>query len=228
MSTTYPDDVQIPKTSLFGFKAIRSAIPLRNPSVFDAVAGTLVAAVAMIGFAGEAPRSMVGLSFVGAGIAFAVEALGIARRSHELAAPNNPVREQIMASSFAELFTGTAGAILALLALIGIEPLVLLPIASVSFAIALLFGTGAAVQLDTIAAHLEPSQTRRVIHEAVVGASGARLLVAFGVLVLGVLSLAGIERVTLLLTVAMSLAVALLLGSVSFGDRMSSRPATKW
>jgi hypothetical protein len=171
---------------------------------------------------------MVGLSFVGAGTAFAVEALGTARRSNKLAAPNDPVREQIMASAFAELFTGTAGAILGLLALIGIEPLVLLPIASISFAIALLFGTGAAVQLDTIAAHLEPSQTRRVIHEAVVGASGARLLVAFGVLVLGVLALAGVERVTLLLTVAMSLAVALLLGSVSFGDRMSSRPATKW
>jgi hypothetical protein len=228
MSTTYPDDVQIPKTSFFGAKAIRSAIPLRNPSIFDAVAGALVAVVAMIGFAGEAPRTMVGLSFVGAGTAFAVEALGTARRSNKLAAPNDPVREQIVASAFAELFTGTAGAILGLLALIGIEPLVLLPIASISFAIALLFGTGAAVQLDTIAAHLEPSQTRRVIHEAVVGASGARLLVAFGVLVLGVLALAGVERVTLLLTVAMSLAVALLLGSVSFGDRMSSRPATKW
>lgn len=228
MSTTYPGGIQIPKTGFFGGKPIRTAFPLQNPSVFDAAAGALVAVVAIIGFAGGAPRTMAALSFVAVGVAFVVEAMGIARRSHKLADPSNPVRQQIMASAFAEVFTGAAGTMLGVVALIGIEPLVLLPIASISFAVALLFGTGAAVQLDTIAAHLEPSQTRRVIHEAVVGASGARLLIAFGVLVLGVLALAGVERVTLLLTVALSLGVALLLGSVSFGDRMSTRPSTKW
>ena len=228
MPTTYSDDIQIPKTSLFGGKALQSVAAFRNPSVFDAAAGALVALVAIIGLAGEAPRTMAALAFLGVGIAFSVEAAGIARRSQKLADPRNSLGAQITASAMAELFAGATGAILGLLALIGIEPTLLLSIASISFAVALLFGTGAAVQVDTIAAHVEPSQTRRVIHEAVVGASGARLLIAFGVLVLGVLSLAGVERLTLLLTVALSLAVALFLGSVSLGDRLSTRPSTRW
>jgi hypothetical protein len=227
MSTTYPDDIQIPKTSLFGGKAIQSVAAFWNPSIFDAATGAIVALIALIGFAGEAPRTMVALAFVGVGIAFAVEAAGVARRSQKFADSRHPLGAQIVASALAELLTGVAGAILGLLALLGIEPYVLLPIASVLFAVALLFGTGAAVQVDTIAAHLEPSQTRRVIHEAVVGASGARLLLAFGILVLGALALAGVERLTLLLTVALSLAVALLLGSVSLGDRLSTRPAPR-
>jgi len=227
MPTTYPDDIQIPKTSLLGGMAIHSVAPFRNPSVFDAATGALVALIAIIGFAGEAPRTMAALAFVGVGLAFVVEAAGIARRSHKFADSRHPLGAQIMASALAQLFTGATGAILGVLALIGIEPFVLLPIASIAFAVALLFGTGAAVQVDTIAAHIEPSQTRRVIHEAVVGASGARLLIAFGVLVLGVLALAGVERLTLLLTVALSLAVALLLGSVSLGDRLSTRPSTR-
>lgn len=228
MPTTSPDDIQIPKTSFFGGKAIQSVGAFRNPSVFDAAAGALVTVVAVIGFAGGAPRTMAALAFVGVGFAFAVEAAGIARRSQKLAASQNPLRAQIMASALTELFMGAVGAILGLLALIGIVPFVLLSIASIAFAVALLFGSGAAVQVDTVAAHLDPSQTRRVIHEAVVGASGARLLLAFGVFVLGVLALAGVERLTLLLTVALSLAVALLLGSVSLGDRLSTRPSTRW
>src|SRR5574339_569358 len=156
MPTTYPDDIQIPKTSLFGTKALHSVAAFRNPSVFDAATGALVTLVAIIGFAGEAPRTMAALSFVGVGIAFAVEAAGIARRSQKLQAYENPLRAQIMVSALVELFMGAAGAILGLLALIGIEPFVLLSIASIAFAVALLFGSGAAVQVDTVAAHLEP------------------------------------------------------------------------
>ena len=66
------------------------------------------------------------------------------------------------------------------------------------------------------------SQTRRVIHEAVVGASGARILLAVGSVVLGLLALAGVESVTLLLTAGLSLGVGVLLGAVSLGDRMRS------
>jgi hypothetical protein len=46
-------------------------------------------------------------------------------------------------------------------------------------------------------------------------------MLAFGIFVLGVLALAGVERVALLLTVALGLGVALLLGSVSLGDRLT-------
>ena len=65
---------------------------------------------------------------------------------------------------------------------------------------------------------MEPSETRRAIHEAVVAAGGARLLVAVASIALGILAFAGIAPITLLLAASLILGVALLLGSVSVGD----------
>jgi hypothetical protein len=226
--TTAQPEYQVPKTSLVGDGLARSIKTLGNPSVFDAMAGAVVMLLAIVGLSGGAPRTLSALAFIGVGVAFIVEATGITRRSQSMEFPGRGVRSEVTGSALAESFTGSAGLVLGILALIGFEPYLMLPIASIAFGVALLFGTGAALQVDIVAAHLEPSPTRRTIHEAVVAASGARLLVSFGCAVLGVLALAGVERPTLTLTAALSLGVALLLGSVSFGDRMSARPSTPW
>jgi hypothetical protein len=224
MATTHPDDFRIPKTGVFGDSFGRSAAALSNPSVFDAAAGTVVTLLAIIGLAGAAPRVMAAISFIAVGIAFVMEAAGIARRSQAMALSRDRLRSQIMGSVLTELVASVAGFALALLALVGVTPFVMLAIASVSFGIAIVFGTGASMQVDAVASYLEPSQTRRWIHEAVVGASGARFLVALASTILGLLALAGVERPTLLLTSALTLGVALLLGAVSLGDRMPPSP----
>ncbi len=226
MTITNPD-FQIPTRSVFGGGLARSARTIGNPSVFDAAAGAIVAVLSIIGLAGEAPRTMAALSFIGVGLAFIVEATGTIRRTSKMAMPGYGVRSQVTASAFAESFAGGAGLVLGFVALFGVEPYVVLAIASIVFGVALLFGTGAAVQVDIVAAHLEPSPTRRAIHEAVMGASGARLLLSFGCAVLGILALSGVERRTLILTAALSLGVALLLGSVSLGDRLTTPRITR-
>jgi hypothetical protein len=222
MTTAHPD-YQVPKLSFLGGGLARSAKTLGNPSVFDVLAGMGVTLLAIVGLSGGAPPTLAAISFIGVGIAFIVEAVGITRRSQNMEIPGDEVRAQVTGSALAESFAGSAGLMLGLVALVGFEPYLMLPLASIAFGVALLFGTGAAVQVDIVAAHLEPSPTRRAIHEAVVGASGARLLVSFGCAVLGVLALAGVEPVTLMLTAALSLGVALLLGSVTLGDRLSTR-----
>jgi hypothetical protein len=223
MATT---DLHIPMTSGFGDRLVQSARALQNPSVFDAAAGTIVTVLAIVGLSGAAPRTMAALAFIGVGIAFVVEAAGIAKRSQAMAPSESPVRSEITASVLTQVFTGVAGFGLGLLTLFGAGSFVMLAFASVAFGIALLFGTGAAVQVDTVAANLDPSQTRRVIHEAVVGASGARMLIAVGSVVLGLLALAGVETTTLLLTAGLNLGVGVLLGAVSLGDRMRSTSST--
>ena len=220
------EDFRIPKTEFMGAKLVRSLRGVENPSVFDAGAGGVVSVLAIIGLSGAAPRAMAALAFVGVGIAFAVEAAGIAKRSRRLLTSHSPIRGELDASVLGESAAGVAGFVFAMLALFGVAPFVMLPIASVSFGVALSFGTGAALQVDTIATHLEPSTTRRVIHEAVVGASGARLLIAATSIVLGLLALAGVERATLVLTAGLVLGVALLLGAASLGDRMHSSRKT--
>jgi hypothetical protein len=221
MTTAHPN-YQVPKTSLLGDGIIRSAKTLGNPSLFDALAGAVVMLVSIVGLSGGLPRTLSAFAFIVVGVAFIVEAAGTTRRSQNMTMPGEGVRSQVTGSALAESFAGSAGLVLGVVALVGFEPYLVLPVASIAFGVALLFGTGAALQVDIVAAHLEPSPTRRAIHEAVVGASGARLLVSFGCVVLGVLALAGVERVTLTLTAALGLGVALLLGSVSLGDRLAT------
>ncbi|HEX6271596.1 MAG TPA: hypothetical protein VFZ53_01080 [Polyangiaceae bacterium] len=218
-SATNPDAIHIPKSSLFGIDLGRSTDAFRNPSVVDAAAGAVVTLLAIIGLTGTEPRVMGAISLMAVGLALVAEATGLMQRSQKLLSENR-IRHQITASALAELVAGAFGFVLGVLALFGLEPFVLLALASISFGVALVFGTGAAVQVDTVAAHLEPSPTRRVIHEAVIGASGARFLVALASIVLGLLALAGVERSALLLTSSLILGIALFLGAVSLGDRL--------
>jgi hypothetical protein len=221
MAMMHEEDFHIPKRGLLGDNVARSVRAFKNPSLVDAVVGVIVTLLAILGLAGAAPRTMAALAFIGVGIAFVADAAGISRRSQGLVPSQSP-RTEITASVLAELMTGATGLVLGILALVGFGSYATLALASILFGVALLFGTGAAVQVDTVAAHLEPSQTRRVIHEAVVGASGARLLLAVGTVILGLLALFGVESRTLLLTAGLSLGVGLLLGAVSLGDRMPS------
>lgn len=212
----------IPKVQLLGGALTRSLRAFKNPSLFDAAAGAVVTPLAIVGLCGFESRTMASLALLAVGLAFVVEAAGLAMRSQTLLGPESRVRSEVSGSVLAESLAGATGFGLSFLALIGIAPYVMLALASVAFGVALLFATGAAVQVDTVAAHLEPSPTRRVIHEAVVGASGARLLLAVGSAVLGVLALAGVERPTLVLTAALALGISLLLGAASLGDRMTT------
>jgi hypothetical protein len=213
---------QIPKIEFLGGALNRSLGAFKNPSVFDAAAGAVVAPIAIAGLCGFAPRTMASLALLGVGLAFVIEAAGIAARSQTLLGPESRIRSEVSGSVLTESLAGAVGFAFSFLALLGIAPYVMLALASVSFGVALLFGTGAAVQVDTVAAHLEPSPTRRVIHEAVVGASGARLLLAAGSAILGLLALMGVESPTLVLTAALGLGISLLLGAASLGDRMPS------
>src|SRR5262245_52431093 len=124
MTTTNPDAIHIPKTSLFGNLG-RSTDVLKNPSIVDAGAGALVTLLAIVGLAGGAPRVMAAIALMIVGAAFVVEAAGLTQRSRSLLSENR-VRTQITAAALAELCAGAFGFVLGLVALAGLEPFVLL------------------------------------------------------------------------------------------------------
>lgn len=217
------DDVEIPKTNVFGGGRARARF-IREPSVFDAAAGIAVLSFAILGLAGVVPRTMAALSFLGVGLAAMFEGASIARRYRRmLSSHGKRENSEIRWAMIALVAGGGVGLVLALLALFGIEPLAFLAIASAVFGASLLLGTGAEVEVDSATNYLEPSETGRAIHQAVIAAGGARLLVAVASIVLGVLAFAGVATQTLLLAASLALGVALLLGSISVGDRLSPR-----
>ena len=65
----------IPKVEIFGGALTRSLRAFKNPSVFDAAAGGVVAPLAIAGLCGFAPRTMASLALLAVGLAFVVEAV---------------------------------------------------------------------------------------------------------------------------------------------------------
>jgi hypothetical protein len=215
-------DIEIPKNSVF----LGNLAPTldRNASVINGAAGVLVLSLAIFGLLDIAPRTMAALSCIGAGVAVAFEAAGVTRRYRRVVSSHGRQESpEIRGAMIAQIAGGLVGFLLGILALIGIEPLAFPAIASIVFGASLLLGTGAEIEMNSFTTSLEPSETRRVIHEAVVAAGGARLLIAVASVTLGILAFVGIEPLTLLLTASLLLGVALLLGSVSVGDGMLTR-----
>jgi hypothetical protein len=216
------DDFQIPKTGVFGGN--RTPALTREASIFDAATGVAVIVLAIIGLADAAPRTMAALCCMAVGIAVVFEGAGVVGRYRRLASfYRRREHPEITGAMVAEVLGGIVGFAFGLLALAGIEPLACLSIASIVFGAALWLGTGAEVEMDSAKSALDPSDTRLAIHEAVVAASGARLLVALAAVTLGVLSVAGVAPLALILTASLLLGVALILGSVSIGDRITPR-----
>jgi len=211
------NDIDIPKNALFHGN-LAPALD-RNASVFDGAAGALVLLFAILGLFDLAPRTMAALSCIGVGGAVAFEAAGVARRYRRMVSSHGRHESsEVRGAMIAQGVGGGVGFLLGFLALVGVEPLAFPAIASIVLGASLLLGTGAEIEMNSITTSLEPSETRRAIHEAVVAAGGARLLVAVASIALGILAFAGIAPITLLLAASLILGVALLLGSVSVGD----------
>jgi hypothetical protein len=216
------DDFQIPKTGMFG--GSRAPALTREASIFDAATGVLVIVLSILGLADAAPRTMAALCCMAAGVAVVFEGAGVVGRYRRLASfYGRREHPEIRGAMIAELLGGIVGFALGLLALAGIEPLSCLAVAIIVFGGALWLGTGAEIEMDSAKSALDSSDTRLAIHEAVIAASGARLLVAAAAVTLGILALAGVATLQLILTASLLLGVALILGSVSIGDRVTPR-----
>jgi hypothetical protein len=219
---TTQDDINIPKNAVLGDN-LAPALD-RNASAVDGAVGVLVMLLAIFGLLGVAPRAMIALSCLGAGVAVAFEAAGLTRRYRRvLSSHGKNESSEVRGAMLAQVVGGIVAGLLGILALFGVEPLAFPAIASIVVGASLLLGTGAEIEVHSVTASLEPSETRRVIHQAVIAAGGARLLVAVASITLGILAFAGIEPLTLLLTISLLLGVALLLGSVSVGDGVPPR-----
>src|SRR5690606_24315661 len=120
-----------------------------------------------------------------------VEGGGIASRHSQLSTLNGRrgASAVISGGTSAEMLGGLGGITLGILALVGIQPMVLLPVAILVFGGALVFGSSATARATAALESYEESD-RRAGQEAVMAAEGARLLVGLGAVTLGILVLA--------------------------------------
>ncbi len=122
-----------------------------------------------------------------------------------------------------EFISGSAGIVLGVLALIGLEPLVLTPIAAIVFGASLLLGAGATARANALLSQMSEQREaiREVMREAVYAASGVQILVGIGTVTLGILALTGINPLVLSLVAMLSVGFASLLSESTIINRVT-------
>lgn len=187
----------------------------------EAIVGATAVVLAILGLLGILEFYMLTIATICAGAALLIEGLalaaGYAKIQRESQNGDRKVEAGVGGGLTVQALGGATGVVLGLLALFGLEPEVLIPVAAIAMGASMLLGGGARGELS-----LEPLDTaqasqrsRHANEQAVKGAGAAMALAGIGAAVLGILVLADVGEPLVLSLVAMLTigAAALLAGS---------------
>ncbi|MCE5325674.1 MAG: hypothetical protein LLG01_04610 [Planctomycetaceae bacterium] len=180
--------------------------------------------MSIIGLAGLYPSLLLAIAGLALAGAFLFEGGAIAGRYARIVALLGGSAETLTAAGggmSVEFLAGVGGAILGILSLLNIVPLVLMPVSVLLFGCALAIGAGAADRVRVLATP-ESERVNAPLHEleslAMGGATGVRLLLGLGAIVLGILALVGVGNpTTICLAALLGLGTAITLSGTAMG-----------
>ena len=199
------DVIYSPQTKAPTNEERATQMAIASGSSFELFAGVLAVVLAIIGVAGYYPAVMAATATIAVGFALLAQGGTLAARwEHAAHIPSTEKTEAIGIGT--EVVGGFAGIALGALALLGVVPLVLMPVAAIVVGAALLFGGPAQPQIADAA----PRSRRpawRVTRDAVRTSSSVMVMAGLGGIVLGVLGLS-LHGYTMVLSLIAMLAIA--------------------
>ncbi|WP_437785597.1 hypothetical protein [Sorangium sp. So ce1097] len=198
---------------------------LLGGSLAEVACGAATVVLAILALTGTLPGYLVPIATIVLGVALLAHGGAVAARLRALSAAGAAgwdMRPELGGGTGAELIGGAAGVVLGILALVGMAPTVLLPVAVILFGGALLLGGGVTADLGALNASGPHERLGDVSRQASVAASGLQTLVGAGAVVLGILALVGIDTVVLTLVGLLALGSALVLSGTTVSGRMAA------
>jgi len=163
---------------------------LAGGSTLETLGGLAAVIVSVVGFS-EQPVQMCAIATIAIGIALLSQGASIMARwqrmTHELEG-TKPDRTELVEGVSTEVFGGSVGIVLGVIALVGIKPMVLLPVAAIVFGGSLLLGGAAQPDLVYLAPERNPRYARATF-SAIQTSGGIMVLVGVAAAVLGILGL---------------------------------------
>ncbi len=201
-------------------KATQAAIA--SGSSFELFAGLIAAVVAVIGIAGYFPIHMAATATIAVGFSLLAQGGTLAARWQD--ADHIPTTERTEAVGIGtEVLGGFAGISLGVMSLLGVVPLILLPVSAIVLGAALLFGGPTQPQIAE-AAPDQPMRRYRVTRDAVRTSSSVMVMAGLAAIVLGVLGLATVGYTSVMALIAMlCIAGALMLAGGTLTARFARR-----
>ena len=183
--------------------------------------------LAIIGLSNIIPMLLVSIACIAVGVALAFEGGALSARysalmgmGDEINRVDTPVRWGGITSLF---MGGAAGIAMGVLSLIGIIPMILIPVSTIVFGAALIMDSGANTRLSVLEArHSEDFKSKEgIIRETAQGSAGIEVLVGMASIILGILALLGFNPLVLSLVALLSLGATSLFTGALLGGRMS-------
>jgi hypothetical protein len=198
---------------------------LAGGSTLETVGGLAAVILSVVGFQ-ERPITMCAVATISIGIALLSQGVSImARWSHALPRlqGGKPDRNELVEGVSTEVFGGAVGCVLGMIALIGIKPLVMLPVAAIVFGGSLLLGGAAQPDLVYLAPEKNPRYARATF-SAIQASGGIMVLVGVAAAVLGILGLLEVgPPLSLALVAMLSIGFSLLFAGGALTARFMHR-----
>jgi hypothetical protein len=195
-------------------------------SLGEGIAGIAAVAVAVIGLVNVFPAVLVSVATISIGVALLFEGGTTAARFSELmpeveGRTDNFVRWGGMSAGF---LAGAAGIALGILSLLGVAPLVLVPIAAIAFGSALVMDSGVNARLAAleIAKSGAEKTTETMIRESATASMSIQVLVGLAAISLGILALVGLAPMVLSLVAMLSIGFENLVTGTLVGGRLAT------
>jgi hypothetical protein len=118
-----------------------------------------------------------------------------------------------------EFLAGTAGIILGVLALVGLQPTTLMSVAIIAYGGSLLLTSGEMTWRNALMVR-ESKAVRQIVQQIGSAAAGAQLLVGLASIVLGILGLVGTAAMMMILVAVLAMGTLILLRSSAVGGLM--------
>jgi hypothetical protein len=190
-------------------------------SAVESIAGVGAVVLSIIALSGRLMIPLAAISVIAAGAALLFEAAAVgAEETESDTLEGTRARSMVKSAIGADTIAGLAAIALGILALIGIAPLVLLPVAAIVLGAGLLL-SAAVPEEESVVGEYEghPEFTRNAKRAT----SGVHLLVGAGAVVLGILGVLGNSPLVLTLISTLSIGAAELLTGVSVGAPLARR-----
>jgi hypothetical protein len=214
--------------------ALHETIPEKHTAEFTLTSSSIqviisacTLALAIIGLVGIYPMYMLTIATIAIGAWLLLEGGAITSRfaAYFREAPYSTQVGEFGVGLTSEFLGGVAGIVLGLLALLGIYPLILVPVAAMVYGASLIFGSGVLIRLDELFAEEVPEKEpttspRRLTNQAVVAAADIQALIGLGAMTLGILAIVGMYPLMLSLIAMIALSSAGLLAGAAISGRM--------
>jgi hypothetical protein len=189
----------------------------------EALGGIGAVVLAILGLAGLAPMTMIAISIIACGAALLFAGGAMASRYSQLVVQVSGGRvdeTEFSGGVGAEFLTGAAGVVFGVLILLNIAPMILAPIAIITFGGGLLLSTSATAGINALVEAYPYDRRVRLAREAVNGAAAVQSLVGIGACILGILALLRVEPFTLILVALLGIGGAILISASAVSTRM--------